>query len=242
MVLSEHGTRADRALRYNRLGEEPGAQLEARSRAAPLPGPLRTRTSAPPPARVGARRDRTGRGGARSGDPPLLPSHSGVDWQSLGPAPTNERVPGAGPGTKGSGYLRVVASAVGSQSGVRTVRVERAPEPAPTAGVRVLRGALHRTIPRGTEWSRSPTRRPGRSRHHRLHSTHGDQKTLKEFGVSGAGKSPVRKGGWLSLPGKRFSFDCLDPVSGRRERGVLAESGPSYTILTHIRTRTHAPH
>lgn len=46
----------------------------------------------------------------------------------------------------------------------------------------------------------------------------------------------------LSLPRKRFFFDCLDPVPGRRERGVGAESGPSYTIHTHTRARTQTPH
>uniref|UniRef100_A0A9L0JSV4 LRAT domain containing 1 n=1 Tax=Equus asinus TaxID=9793 RepID=A0A9L0JSV4_EQUAS len=66
--------------------------------------------------------------------------------------------------------LRVSGWAVGNQERVGTAQVEPKPQPART---------------------RSPPRRPGPTRHYRLRSTHGDQETLKEFGVSRAGKSRI---------------------------------------------------
>lgn len=74
----------------------------------------------------------------------------------------------SGPGTSGSGYLE-------SSAGLKETRTEsgllrwspqscqRQPAGAPTPLRR-----LHRTDPRGTERSRSPTRRPGPARQHYL--------------------------------------------------------------------------
>lgn len=130
-----------------------------------------------------------------------------------------------GPWTQSLRLLRLLASAVGNQNRVATAQVDPAPH---------RFRAAHRTVPRGTEGSCSPARRPGpaRHRHRRLRSTHGEQETLKEFGVSGAGKSRVRKGGCLCL-GNVFFFDRVGAAPGRGQGGVSAESGPSYTIRTH---------
>lgn len=88
--------------------------------------------------------------------------------------------------------------------------------PPPTGGRTAPRRGPHRTDPRGAELSCSLAHRPGPARHHHLRGTHGDQETLKEFGVSGAGKSRVRRGGLLCLGNVFSSSDYLDPVPGRR--------------------------
>lgn len=185
---------------------------------------------------VGCAGDGAGRSGAElTGGPPLLPSPAGGDWQGSGTRPNQWARPGAGPGTGCSGYLESSArrwesrAEPGLSSGSRRAGQRR------PGGAR----APHCTVQRGVERSRSPTRSPGPTRHRRFRSTHGDHETLKEFGVSGAGKSRVGRSGFLCLGNGFSSSDCLDPVLGRRERGLWAKSGPLYTHMlpptpTHI--------
>ena len=135
----------------------------------------------------------------------------------LGHLPQPMNVFQGGPWNQRLQLLRVVVSAVGNQNPVGTVQVDQPPQPAWTQTHRHLTSpsaAPHHSA--RAERSRSPTRRPGPTCLHCLRSTHGDQQTLKEFGVSGAGQSLVRKGRFLCL-GDVFSSTvwtlCL--VGGR---------------------------
>ena len=135
----------------------------------------------------------------------------------LGHLPQPMNVFQGGPWNQRLQLLRVVVSAVGNQNPVGTVQVDQPPQLAWTQTHRHLTSP--RAVPHHSaraERSRSPTRRPGPTCLHCLRSTHGDQQTLKEFGVSGAGQSLVRKGRFLCL-GDVFSSTvwtlCL--VGGR---------------------------
>lgn len=182
-----------------------------------------------------------GRGGARAGDPPPAPRPLPRRLADLGHLPQPMSASRGGPWKPGLRLLRAAASAVGKQNPGGTVPVERAPQPGGPAGGGAPSRAPHSAVPRGAERSRrSPPRRPGPTWHHCLRSTHGDQETLKEFGVPGAGKSRVRKGGFLCL-GDVFSSMVwtLCPVGGRGIGGL--KGGSPHNPHAHAYTALASP-
>lgn len=214
--LPEHRKPADCALSYNRSEQQRSAAV--RKLPAPRALPAAAHASAPGGgARSSARgQDGTGRGEARAAPLPL--------WKRLtraGHQPQPMSASRGGPWNQRLRLLRVVRGAEGNQNRVGTAQVEPAVLPAPTSRRTntAPETAPHRSArdraepqPHASPRTRSPALPPPDYRR----STHGDQETLKEFGVSGAGKSRVRRGGFICLGNVFSSSDCwsLCPVGG----------------------------
>lgn len=190
-----------------------------------LPQRSRPRPPAPRVARARVRGGRGGRGGARwrpAPTPRPLPRR----LTGRGHLPQPMSASQGGPWNAGLRLLRVAASAsaVGNQNPVGTVPVDRAPQPGDPQAEGLRAGRPTAPSARGRAEPPQP-HAPPRTHLPPLPPQYpwgpGDFKGVWGFGSREITGTERR----LSLPWRRFLFDGLDPVPGRRERDWGAESG-----------------
>lgn len=218
------------------LGAEAPAQAP-RHRRAHTPRSRLPKWRAP-----GCAGDWAGRGGARAGDPPPSSLPLPRRLTDLGHLPQPMSASQGGPWNPGLRLLRVVASAVGNQNQSGLCRRIGRPSPADPQAEGLGAGRPQHRSARGRAEPPQP-HAPPRTHSPPLPPQHpwgpGDFEGVWGFGSREITGTERR----LSFPWRRFLFDCLDPVPGRRERDGGAESGlPTQPTRTPTRVpRTGSP-